>query len=264
MPQVMLRALADDVNRLLLAGAAAASSDERLRHRAQALRELGRRVPVLAKVAQASERVCAASQRQVAGALLDLLVLTREVLSQFALPGVAGRLEPIPHAGPWTTSMPADAVATLVVALTGRGPGRWQVVNEAITANPEADLRLLEPAVRGLRDGDAALAETVAEALLPRLGIRLLSQLREGLNVGGTAVDGRRLAAICRIDAAIGVDLCRAALQGGSAIVRLRALRLFDSAPCGCWPKWPPRRRVRRRYPCSKGNRRRGDSARLL
>ena len=57
MPREQLKSLAADVQRLLVAGSGVAAGDDGLRRRATALRDLGKKVPVLAQVADTVERV---------------------------------------------------------------------------------------------------------------------------------------------------------------------------------------------------------------
>src|SRR5947209_17639364 len=96
MPREQLQLLAGDVDRLLAAGAAVAAGDEKLRQRSQKLRELGRKVPVLAQIADAVDRTVSAPPKQVARALLDLLLVIRQVRASLSAAGGDGAAEPVP------------------------------------------------------------------------------------------------------------------------------------------------------------------------
>jgi hypothetical protein len=73
----LLHTLAEDARRLLRAGALAAAHDEGLRRRLGGLRPLAERVPALAALTAAVERVVSGGEERAAAALLDLLVLRR-------------------------------------------------------------------------------------------------------------------------------------------------------------------------------------------
>lgn len=85
-----LEALVSDVRRLLAAGAVTSTGDERLCRRAAALQQLGQKVPVLAQVALAVQRVIEAWPTQATAALLDLLLLVQQIRPSLTNVGVEG------------------------------------------------------------------------------------------------------------------------------------------------------------------------------
>src|SRR5436309_15913079 len=124
MPREQLHLLAGDVDRLLAAGAAAASGDERLRQRGRRLRELGEKVPVLGQIAGAVERVADAPPAEVTEALLDLALVVRQVRAGLASAGVEGTAEPVPPSGPWLTAMPTRELEGVLDSLASSDPAR--------------------------------------------------------------------------------------------------------------------------------------------
>src|SRR4051794_11821115 len=108
--------LANDVERLLLAGAAVAAADERLPEHAGTLRRLGQRLPALLQLAEAVERIPGKQPTEAAAPLLDLLVLVRQLRANLA---TAGQIEGGPpgqgqlplltelkESGPWESQAP--------------------------------------------------------------------------------------------------------------------------------------------------------------
>src|SRR5262249_10918470 len=91
-----------DVRRLLAAGGESAATDEGLHKRLSLLRPLSERVPALAALIAALERVTTAPQNQATVALLDLLVLVRQVAAALVGHGIDGPLESLPECGPWS------------------------------------------------------------------------------------------------------------------------------------------------------------------
>jgi hypothetical protein len=177
----LLHTLAEDVRRLLHAGALAAAYDEGLRRRLVALRPLAERAPALAALGAAVERVASGGEGRAANALLDLLVLLRLVRAQLTTAGPEGELVDVPASGPWSTPAPAPDLYALY-ALDGRGHrldemrcGALQEVSERGSA---ADLRHVSPFLDLLTRGYGPMAELLLREVLPFYGRALLPDLR--------------------------------------------------------------------------------------
>jgi HEAT repeat protein len=234
MPREQLAALTADADRLLAAGASAAAGNDNLRRRAKTLRDMGQKIAALNPIADTVDCVTQASTKDAAPALLDLVVLCRQIRASLTTSGVAGDLEPLPEAGPWRTPLPVRDVQPLVEALTRSGPGREDLLKSALERNALADLRLVSGLLEALDDGYGPIAELVAREALPALGRAVLPDLVGSFNLQGKTADARRLLAICRIDASTGAVLCRRVLSEGSQAVRVQALAcLPDVAPTG-------------------------------
>lgn len=227
MPREQLQALEADVERLLIAGAPSAAADESVQRRADTLREVAKKVPALMPIAEAASRLHAAPPTEAAPALLDLLLLVKQAQASLATAGVTGTLAPLPASGPWQTTTPARDLYPLVEALGVAGSGKTKILKEACERGIVADLRLLEPLLVALDDGYAEFADLVTEQALPMFGDALVSELRGGLNMKGKAADARRLHCLCRVNATVGGELCRRALQEGNAPLRAEALNLL-------------------------------------
>ncbi len=225
MPREQLGALAADVDRLLAAGVAAAVGNDSLCRRSRTLRELGQKVPALVPVAEAIDRVTQSMPDRSAANLLDLTVLTRQIRAGLCTSDVPGEFHPLPASGPWQTPLPVRDVPPLVEALTRPGPGRETLLKDALERKALSDLRLVSPLLDALDDGHAPIADLVAQEVLPALGRAVLPELVAGLDLQGKAADTRRLHAICRIDRAMGAELCRKALNEGSQALRIQALK---------------------------------------
>jgi hypothetical protein len=79
MRREQLAALTADVDHLLAAGATAAAGSDSLRRRSKTLREMGQKVAALNPIADAIDRVTNAAPSKAAPALLDLVVLSRQI-----------------------------------------------------------------------------------------------------------------------------------------------------------------------------------------
>jgi HEAT repeat protein len=198
-----LQALVDDVDRLLAAGSAAAVGDERLHQRAAALRELGQQVPALASAADALDRVGQADRRQANRALLDLVVMARQVRIGLGASAPEGDVTPLPPSGPWTTDLPTAELYSLAGALWGRDAGRIDFLESAAAR----DLRLWPMLVQPL-DTRGEMGDHVALRMLPRFGPPVLPDLERDLDLRQHPGAGRRLATIALIDFEAAVQLC--------------------------------------------------------
>jgi HEAT repeat protein len=226
MAQNELQALVADVDRLLVAGATVAVSDDGLRRRAASLRQLGQKVPLLAQVADAVERVTAARPVQASPALLDLLGVVRQIRAGLVKAGVDGPLEPLPPSGPWRTDASAHDVYGLTEAETGSGTSRTAILKEALERPGAADLRLVDFLLERLGIGSYdATTERVTEQALVGYGPAILPELERGLDLKGKVGHARRLRALCRLDARRGAELCRQALADGGPTVQAEAVR---------------------------------------
>jgi hypothetical protein len=213
MPREQLLGLASDADRLLAAGAAAAIDNEGLIRRSKTLRELGKKVPALLPVADTVDRVVKSEPRQVGAAFLDLIGTARQLRASLAGSGVPGELEPVAASGPWSTPLPVRELRPLHEAVTTRGVGREVTLREAAQRGVFGDMRLAPILINALNDGYAAVADMVADQILPSLGKAVLPELLSGLDLDGKASDARRLRAICKIDRDVGAGLCRRALD---------------------------------------------------
>ena len=115
MSKEVLHGLIADVDRLLAAGGTLAPSDEGLRRREKAVRELGEST-ALAQVADKVKRVLNAKPAEASRELLDLLLVTRQIGVSLAKVGTDGSMEAVPESGPWKTSSPADDLYAVLEA----------------------------------------------------------------------------------------------------------------------------------------------------
>jgi HEAT repeat protein len=219
-PEALL-ALAGEVARLLPAGATAAAG---LRKRLQAVRGFVGRVPALSGLVAAGEHVLDADAGGAAPAVLDLLLMVRQVQAGLAGSGLRGTPAPLPPAGPWFTTASADDVL-LVAALLAPSIYRSRYRLESVLANHVGrDLRLLNPLLACL-DERGDLAGYVSKEALPGFGRGLVPELLRTFDPRGAAGAANRLAALCRLDPAAAAERCRAAAARGSEAVQIQALQ---------------------------------------
>jgi HEAT repeat protein len=126
----------------------------------------------------------------------------------------------------------AEARQRIRQALTGRGRGRFQVLEQALADGTAVDPQLLDQYVDALRDRYGDLVRLIATRILPAFGPAAAKKLRPQLNLKGKAADGWVLIAFSLADRKQGIDVCRRALREGSPAVRQAALfALRELAP---------------------------------
>jgi hypothetical protein len=231
MPREQLQALTADVERLLVAGGALAAGDEGLRRRAGTLRELGQKLPVLTQIADAVQKVTDTSTSRATPALLDLLLVVRQVRAGLASVGLEGPLEDLPPSGPWTSGTAAHDLYPLVEACRGSGGQRVNVLEDALKREVVADIRLLSPFLDALKDSSHEFADLVAEEALPAFVKSVLAELPGDIQMDGNAPDARKLMALCRIDPKMGDALCLKALESTTPAMWKAAIRIVWKQP---------------------------------
>jgi hypothetical protein len=231
MPREVLRALDADVRRLLAAGAASAPADEGLRRRGGALRELGRKVPALAHLAVAVERVTGATSDQATAALLDLLVTVGQVRASLAGAGAGGEVVEIAAGGPWTTDGPGREVYQLLEGMALSGKRRASALEEA-AASVAGDLRLLQPLLSLWKFANQELSDLLVVRVMPQVGLPILPELWRAL-CRERRQAGLRLLHIARSHPVVGLELCQLALGGDDLMLRESALAAIGQVQAG-------------------------------
>jgi HEAT repeat protein len=228
-----IQGLADDVQRLLMTGGKLAAEDQSLRRRAKALRELAGQVPALTPLAAAVEHVIQATPKEATPALIQVLLLVRQVRSSLAVAGAdgTGAVEPAQRGGPWFSTLEAVDLLLLYEARRkaedspAQRQARRSALREALTrylGRPgQNDLRLLQPFLERLDDDDVKLAEQG----LPAYGRGLIGELRQSLDFQGGARDAHAFAILCRLDPKTARSLCQKALSEGNWLFQAQALR---------------------------------------
>jgi HEAT repeat protein len=224
----LIAKLSEDVGQLLVAGAHLAPSSPALAQDREALaglaRQLGGKVPAVAKLAEATARTTAAPAKDVASEMLTLLSMTAQVrVAQAKLAPIAAPLEPLPSTPAIGTPCNAKDLDDLYAALTQRGQGRLEVIERAIEGEYIADLRLVEALVYAM--GDSWLGEAITDRAIPKLGRAIVAPIRARLEIKkGRVIDGRRLRALVAIEKSEARQLLEHAVSEGSAEIREAAM----------------------------------------
>lgn len=221
----------DEARRLAVAGSVVAAGDFRLKKLIPPLEQAGAKTPVFGKVAEAARAVVEGPEDQSAENLLELTSLVSAVLYTQGETGLAGEVEPIPsvNLGGELAQTPARVLKPLLEALTGTGSGRGGKVREAHQQGAFRDLRLVKPALNGLDDPYAEVADFLAQKVLPIYGTAILPELKGRYDPSGTKGHPRRLKLMHALDPDGTRELVKAALDGKetSKDVRIAAIGLL-------------------------------------
>ena len=217
---------AKEVRRLAIAGSPLAVGDFRLKKLIPPLEQAGAKVPVFAQVAKAINEVLNATEAESAARLLNLSTLLNAILytqGQTSTTGDFQKLEIFPSKC-GTTRTTARVLKPLIEALSTSGGGRLEIIKSAVERGAFNDLRLIDPAIRALGDNYPEIADLVAEKILPNYGPGIIPRLKTGLDIKGKKHDARKLEVMHRLDPAGTLELCKQALEDGSADVKIAAI----------------------------------------
>ena len=221
----------DEARRLAVAGSVVAAGDFRLKKLIPPLEQAGAKAPVFAKVTEAAKAVVDGPEEKSAESLLELTSLVSAVLYTQGETGAAGELKPIPsvNLGGQLAQTPARVLKPLLEALSSTGSGRLELVKEAHQQGAFRDLRLVMPALKGLDDPYAEIADFLAQKVLPQYGTAILSELKDKYDPAGTKGHPRRLKLMHALDPAGTKELVKQALDGKetSKEVRVAAIGLL-------------------------------------
>jgi hypothetical protein len=230
MSLALIQESAREVRRLAIAGSTLAIGDFRLKKLIPPLEQAGAKVPVFAQVAKAIQDLVQGPEADSAARLLALSTLLNAILYTQGQTGHAAKLEEIPNFtthrddGPVTTRTPARLLRPIIEALSTTGSGRFETVRTAVENGTFQDIRLMEPALRALDDVYPELADLVAEKILPGYGRGIAPLLKKNLSLKGKSGDARRLRVLHGLDPETSRELCKTALEEGSAEVKEAAI----------------------------------------
>ncbi len=126
---------------------------------------------------------------------------------------------------------PHSSLQEVLGALTTTGPGRMQIIIDAINRGDFRDARLVEAAVNGLDDPSKEIAELLVEYVMPLYGIEILPLLRQRFNVKGNAGDVRKLNLMQTLDPSGSREFIKLSLDCGSKQIKQAAIRFLGDSP---------------------------------
>jgi hypothetical protein len=223
----------EEVRRLAIAGSSVAPGDFRLKKLLPQLEQAGAKVPVFAKVAEATKGLLESNEKTAPTALLEVTSLINAILYTQGETGLTGKLQPIAtvNLGISKTQASARVLKPLLEALTTGGSGRMEIVRDAYEQGAFRDLRLITPALEAIDDSYSEMSEFVATKILPIYGPAILPELKAKFDPKGKQGHARRLLLMHQLDAAGTRDLIKQSLDEGSKEVRIAAIECLGDAP---------------------------------
>jgi hypothetical protein len=226
MSLALIEETAKEARRLAIAGSPLAVGDFRIKKLVAPLEQAGAKVPVFAQVAKAISDLANGTEAESATRLLALSTLLNAILytqgqSTTAAPFADLELFATNCSSTLTT---ARALKPLIAALTNSGAGRFEIIKSACERGALNDMRLIDPAIQALGDNYPEMADLVAEKILPAYGPGIVPRLKLGLDLKGKKSDARRLIVMHKVDPTGTLELCKVALEDGSAEVKAAAV----------------------------------------
>jgi HEAT repeat protein len=228
MPRETIRKLAEDTERLLVAGAHLATGDAELTNDKIMLDALIARLgtkapPVLSRLASQVEKAASAKADAQAEELLTLAASVAQVRAAQAQPAAATTdTTPLMAVPEVATPCNARDLYALHDALVQSGKGRLERINEAVARGDAGDLRLVHAVIQAM--GDPYVGDRVANEVVPQFGRAVVEPILAKLRFPGKAVDGRRLRALVAVQREEALGVVERALSEGSLDVREAAL----------------------------------------
>jgi hypothetical protein len=222
----VLADLADEINRLFIAGSKLSADDPRLGRLIPVLEKIGERAPVFKKLASETKMLTSSSAEGSGERLLALGTLLYSVLYTQGDAGNSGGeyapLKTVPGVPPpdeMRTEYSYSRLQPLLDALTAQKPGRLEVIRSAYSAGFFGDLRTHCAAVNALDDSYAELASLLEKAIIPGIGPAVIPYLLARYDPAGNKGDGRRLALLGRLNYAGAETLAQEALDGNGTSI---------------------------------------------
>lgn len=227
----------DEMRRLAIAGSDLAGGDFRLKKLLPPLEASAAKAPVFGKVAEAIQKLVGSdsdstgnSSRNSAQALLELSTLVSAILYTQGETGADGELQPIETVdfGLPASNTSARLLKPLIEALTTTGSGREELIRDAYDRGAFKDLRLVRVAVGAIDDPYPAIADFIADRVLPMYGNAIYDDLRSAFDPKAKGGQVRRLRLMHRLDPARTHELVEQALESGSPDMKVAAIQCLE------------------------------------
>ncbi|MDR0271124.1 HEAT repeat domain-containing protein [Paenibacillus sp.] len=232
MSNALLMELNEEIRRLYIAGSDLAAGDYRLKRLLPSFQQLGERAPVFKKLAEGiSDLVDASgggSDADSARSLQDVNLLLQSVLHTQGKASAEGETAPLKTESLLLpTRMSYRKLSAVRTALTTRGGGRYEIIQEAYREGLFSDLRLLPLAVEALSDPYAEIADFAMTDILPSYGPEIVPHLLESFQPSGGRLESRKLTVIAKSGGKDVLNVVYEAAVSGSDEVRTTAIRLL-------------------------------------
>ncbi|BBH19989.1 hypothetical protein Back11_13340 [Paenibacillus baekrokdamisoli] len=223
-----------EVRRLFIAGSRMAEGDLRLKKILPQLQKLGESAAVFKRVAQAFIDVVEPTDKSegAAAKLLDLSTLLNSILYTQGTTEVQGDSEEVVGTTiALSTKIPYRKLSPVIEALTSKGQGRMERINQAYEEHLLKDFRVLPAVVAALDDSYAEIADFVSQKVIPEYGEDALPVLLKQYDLNGGRAHGRRLTLVHELLRESGMELYLQAAREGSVEVRMSAIELLGNYP---------------------------------
>lgn len=231
MSTALLQELNQEVRRLYIAGSDLAAGDFRLKRLLPQFQQLGERAPVFKRLGEGitaliepemGKDVHSAQLLQDLNQLLSAVLHTQGTTSP---EGEQSSINNIPLS--LSSEFSFRKLSAVQVALTTKGGGRYEIIEDAWKEGLFQDLRMVDLAIEALNDSYMEIAELVMNDILPSYGYEIVPLLVETFNKAGGKSESRKLTVIARAGGKDVLDLIYQAAETGSDEVRSTAIRLL-------------------------------------
>lgn len=223
----ILNELHQDLKRLMIAGSDLAIGDQSLKKKIPVFMKMGERAPIFTRIANLTESLMNGKE-STSEQLLELSTLLTSVMYTMGKTGGEGEWEMAASYGEYPTELSYLTLKPIMEALTTKGSGRWEIIEQAWQSGKIYDMRLLLPLISALDDSYQEIGDLVAEHILPTYGRDVLPLLQASFSKKGKKGDGRKLKVMAGILGEEGLPFYYDCIENGSAQVQLAGLEILS------------------------------------
>ncbi len=232
MSNTPLMELNAEIRRLYIAGSDLAAGDYRLKRLLPSFQQMGERAPVFKKLAEGIGELIDSEangpEADSAKRLQDINLLLKSVLKTQGKGAAEGETVPlVTNPLPLRTLLSYRKLSAVRTALTTRGGGRYEVIDEAYQSGYFQDLRLVPLAIQALSDPYVEIAELAMNQILPSYGTAIVPLLLDGFQPQGGKLEARKLTVMAKCGGKDVLDVIYEAAVSGSDEVRNTAIILL-------------------------------------
>jgi hypothetical protein len=223
----ILNELQEDLKRLTIAGSDLSIGDISLKKKIPVLMKMGEKAPVFNRLAHLTETLVSGKE-PTSEHLLELSTLLTSVMYTMGKTGREGEWEKGADMGEYPTELSYSTIKPIIEALTTKGSGRMEIIEQAYQSGKIVDLRLVYPLITALDDSYPEIADFVAEKIFPMYGSELLPVLQASFSMKGKKGDGRKLKVMAQMLGEEGLPFYYDCIENGSPQVQIAGLEILS------------------------------------
>ncbi len=227
----ILNELNDELTRLFAAGSRLAAEDPRIKKHLPALKKLGEKAPVFAKIGDQLEQLLTASPEATPKKLIEAKTLLLSVLNTQGETKAACELSELEErqAKLGSTAKTYKQLSPILDALRKSGYSRMETLKNALAEGLFEDPRLLKSAALAITDGNHELVNYLIDSVYPAADVAIYEYIEQDFDLEGKSADALRLRAMYRLKGKDLLSFVEDCQEKGGVAVRVEAINLLSA-----------------------------------